>query len=328
MKAATYRAYGPPEVLRIEEMARPTPKAGEVLVRVRASSVTSGDARIRGFKEPGIFWLPLRLMLGLFAPRNPVAGMEFAGEIESIGKSVIQFRAGERVFGMTWLHGANAEFTTIPADALIATKPDKLTDAEAAAIPFGALSALVFLRDLGRVQSGQKVLVYGASGSVGVFAVQLAKHLGAEVTGVCSTTNVAMVKSLGADTVIDYKKEDFTKLGETYDLIFDTVGATSFSQCKRALAPEGRHRFLNGGLTQIVQALWTSMRRGKRVVFGVPNNTRDDLLVIKGLIEDGKIMPVIDRTYNLHQIVEAHRYVDSGRKKGSVIITMDGLAQY
>lgn len=327
MQAATYRAYGPPEVLRIENVARPTPKSGEVLVRVRASSVTSGDTRIRGFKEPGVFWLPLRLMLGLFAPRNPIAGMEFSGEIEAMGEAVTQFQVGEPVFGMTWLHGANAEFTAIPADALIATKPDMLTDAEAAAIPFGALSALVFLRDLGRVQRGQKVLIYGASGSVGVFAIQLAKHFGAEVTGVCSTVNVDMVRSLGADHVIDYKNEDFTRQGKTYDLIFDTVGATSFFRCRPALTPHGRHLFLSGGLTQILQALWTSMRRGKRVIFGVPSNKRSVLLVVKGLIEDGTIRPVIDRTYGLNEIVEAHRYVDTGRKKGSVIITMDGLAQ-
>ncbi len=323
MQAATYRAYGPPEVLRIEDMARPTPKFGEVLVRVRASSVTSGDTRIRGFKEPGVFWLPLRLMLGLFAPRNPIAGMEFSGEIEAMGEAVTQFQVGEPVFGMTWLHGANAEFTAIPADALIATKPDMLTDAEAAAIPFGALSALVFLRDLGRVQRGQKVLIYGASGSVGVFAIQLAKHFGAEVTGVCSTVNVDMVRSLGANHVIDYKNEDFTRQGKTYDLIFDTVGTTSFFRCRPALTPHGRHLFLSGGLTQILQALWTSMRRGKRVIFGVPSNKRTDLLMVKGLIEDGTIRPIIDRTYALNDIVEAHRYVDTGRKKGSVIITID-----
>ena len=327
MKAATYRKYGPPEVLKIEDVTRPLPKDTEVLVRVRASSVTSGDARIRGFKDLGIFWLPMRLMLGLLAPRNPVAGMEFAGEIESLGRAVTQFRACERVFGMTWLHGANAEYLTIPANALITTMPDRLTDAEAAAVPFGALSALVFLRDLGRVQSGQKILVYGASGCVGVFAVQLAKHFGAEVTGVCSTTNVDIVKSLGADKVIDYKKEDFSKNGETYDLIFDTVGATSFSRCKRSLTSFGRHLFLTGGLPQILQALWTSTRQGKRVVFGAPSNTRNDLLYIRGLIETGKLRPVIDRTYGLFEIVEAHRYVDTGRKKGSVVIAVDGQVQ-
>lgn len=325
MQAATYRAYGPPEVLHIEEKDRPTPKAGEVLVRVRASSVTSGDARIRGFKDPGIFWLPMRLMLGLFAPRHPVAGMEFSGEIEALGKAVTQFRVGEPVFGMTWLYGANAEYLTIPSDALIAIRPSKLTPKEAAAVPFGALSALVFLRDLGQVKRGQKVLIYGASGSVGVFAVQIAKHFGAEVTAVCSTANVDLAKSLGADHVIDYRTQDFARQGKAYDLIFDTVGVTAFSWCRHALTPQGRHLFLSGGLTQIAQALWTSMRGGKRVVFGVPKNTKADLVVIKSLIEDGTIRPIIDRVYPLHEIVEAHRYVDTGRKRGSVVIMIDGL---
>jgi NADPH:quinone reductase-like Zn-dependent oxidoreductase len=327
MKAAVYRKYGPPEVLGIEDVARPTPKDTEVLVRVRASSVTSGDVRMRGFRDAGVFWLPMRLMLGLFGPRNPIAGQEFAGQVESVGHAVTQFRAGEAVFGMTWLHGANAEYAVVPADALITTKPDPLTDAQAAAVPFGALSALAFLRDLGGVQRGQNILVYGASGCVGVFAVQLAKYFGAVVTGVCSTVNVDLVKSLSADRVIDYTREDFTKSGETYDLIFDTVGVTAFSRCKRVLKPNGVHLFLTGGLPQILQALWTSMRPGKRVVFGMPRNTGKDLAWIRDLIAAGAIGPVIDRTYPLHEIVEAHRYVDTGRKKGSVVIEVAGQSQ-
>jgi NADPH:quinone reductase-like Zn-dependent oxidoreductase len=327
MKAAIYRKYGPPEVLGIENVARPTPKDDEVLVRVRASSVTSGDVPMRGFRDAGVFWLPMRLMLGLFGPRNPIAGQEFAGQVESVGQAVTRFRVGEAVFGMTWLHGANAEYAVVPADALITIKPEMLTDAQAASVPFGALSALAFLRDLGGVQRGQKILVYGASGCVGVFAVQLAKHLGAAVTGVCSTANVDLVRSLGADRVIDYTREDFTGTGETYDVIFDTVGVTAFTRCRRALKPNGVHLFLSGGLLQILQSLWTSMRPGKRVVFGVPHSSCEDLMYIRNLIEAGAIRPVIDRTYHLHEIVDAHRYVDTGRKKGSVVIEVAGQAR-
>ena len=322
MKAAIFRKYGPPEVLKVEEARRPIPKDSEILVRVRVSSVTSGDARIRGFRAPVVFWLPMRLMLGLLGPRNPVAGQEFAGDVAAVGKAVTQFRVGDRVFGMTWLHGANAEYLTIPANGLVATRPDGLTDAQAAAIPFGALSALAFVRDLGRVRRGQKVLVYGASGCVGVFAIQIAKAFGAEVTGVCGTANMEMVRLLGADKVIDYTAEDFTRRGETYDLILDTIGVTSFRRSRPALTPNGVQLFLAGGLTQIIQMLWTSLGRGKRVVFGSPRNTRLDLLTIKALVEAGTISPFIDRAYRLDEIVEAHRYVDTGRKKGSVIINI------
>ncbi len=325
MKAATYSSYGPPDVLKLADVARPTPKDNEVLVWVRASSVTSGDARMRGFRVSGLFWLPLRLWLGLFGPRYPIPGMEFSGRVMAAGAKVTRFKVGEPVFGLN-LFGANAEYAVVPEDAVMAPKPDMLSDAEAAAVPFGALTALLFLRDLGQVKSGHHVAVYGASGNVGVFAVQLAKYFGATVTGVCSAANMALVKSLGADRVVDYASHDFTAGGETYDIIFDTVGRTRFAHCKRALKPHGRHLFLDGGLREIAQTLATALRRGKRVIFGVPSPAQEDLAVIKTLIEAGQITPVIDRTYPLHDIAEAHRYVDTGRKRGSVVIDVDGLA--
>lgn len=323
MLAATRNRYGPPEVLHVEEVARPTPKRGEVLVQVRASTVTSGDVRLRAFKGAGVFWLPMRLLFGVLRPRTPVMGMEFAGAVAEVGSGVTRFRVGDEVFGMK-IGGANAEFLTIRETGAIAAAPGRLTLEAAAATPFGALSALAFLRDFVRIKAGQKVLIYGASGAVGVFAVQLAKHFGAHVTGVCSTANVDLVASLGADDVIDYTKADFTKLPDVYDAILDTVGSTSFSRCQRILAPNGRHVFVAHTLTQLLQALWTAMRPGKRVIVGFSSgDSQDDLLLIRGLIETGEIKPVIDRTYKLRDIADAHRYVDTGRKRGAVVVSLD-----
>lgn len=322
MLAVTCRRYGPPEVLRVEEVARPTPKAEEVLVRVRASSVTSGDVRMRAFTGAGIFWLPMRLLFGVLRPRNPIAGMEFAGTIAAVGQGATAFRVGDAVFGMK-IGGANAEFLAIREAGAIAAMPDRLTFGAAAVVPFGALSALEFLRDFVQIKSGQKILIHGASGAVGVFAVQLAKHFGAHVTGVCSTANLELVTSLGADQVIDYSKDDFTQGSIVYDAILDTVGGTSFSRSKRVLAPYGRHVFVVQTLTQLLQAFWTSLRRGKRVIVGFSGgDSKDDLLLIKGLIEAGRIRTVIDRTYRLQEIVDAHRFVDTGRKRGGVAVSI------
>lgn len=322
MLAATYRRYGPPDVLTIEEVARPTLKADEVLVRVRASSVTSGDVRMRAFTGAGIFWLPMRLLFGVLRPRNPVAGMEFAGTITEVGRGVTAFRVGDAVFGMK-IGGANAELLAARESGAIAAKPDGLTFEQAAVVPFGALSALEFLRDFVHIKPGQKILIHGASGAVGVFAVQLAKYFGAHVTGVCSAANAELVASLGADQVIDYSKSDFTQGPIVYDAILDTVGGTSFSRAKRVLTPYGRHVFVVQTLTQLLQALWTSMRRGKRVIVGFSGgDSKDDLLLIKGLIEAGRIRPVIDRTYRLQGIVDAHRFVDTGRKQGGVAVSV------
>ncbi len=322
MQAVACFRYGPPEVLKVEEVARPTPKADEVLVRVRASTVTSGDVRMRAFTGAGIFWLPIRLLFGVLRPRNPITGMEFAGSIAAVGDGASGFSVGDAVFGMK-IGGANAEFLTIRETAAIAARPEGLTFGEAAAIPFGALSALAFLRDFVRIKPGQKILIHGASGAVGVFALQLAKHFGAHVTAVCSAANVELVASLGADRVIDYAKVDFTQGSDVYDAILDTVGGSSFSRSKRVLAPQGRHVFIVQELTQLLQALWTAMRPGKRVVVGFSSgDSQEDLVLIKRLIEAGAIRPVIDRTYTLDDIVEAHRYVDSGRKRGAVIVYM------
>lgn len=322
MKAAISRNYGPPEVLKIEEVERPSPKADEVLVEVHKSSVTSGDVRMRAFTGAGIFWLPMRLLFGVLRPRNPIPGMEFSGRVAAIGEDVTSFRVGDAVFGMK-IGGANAAYVAVSEKRAIAAKPEGLSFEEAAATPFGALSALEFLRDIARVKPGHNVLIHGASGAVGVFAVQLAKYLGANVTGVCSAANIEMVKSLGADAVIDYTAADFTKGAAIYDVILDTVGGTSYSRSKRVLAPNGRHVFMVQELTQLLQALSTSMRPGKRVIVGFSGgDSKDDLLTIRRLIEAGTIRPVIDRTYDLAQIVEAHRYVDTGRKRGAVIVSV------
>ena len=322
MKAVTCRRYGPPEVLRVEEVFQPTQKADEVLVRVNASTITSGDTRMRAFKGAGIFWLPMRLLFGVLRPRNPVTGMEFAGTVVAIGSAVTGFRVGDAVFGMK-IGGANAEYVAVSEKGAIAAKPENLNFEEAAAVPFGALAAVAFLRDFSRLKAGQRVLIYGASGAVGVFAVQIAKHFGAEVTAVCSAANVGLVKELGADFIIDYTTADFTKFNETFDVILDTVGATSFSRSKRVLSRNGRHVFLVQSLTQLLQALWTSLRPGKRVICGISGgNSKEDLILVSGLIKSGEIKPVIDRTYGLSDIVAAHRFVDTGRKRGSVVLAI------
>ena len=326
MKAIVYTQYGSPDVLRLAEVAKPTPKDNEVLVKVHASSVTSGDCNLRGFTfVPRGFGLISRLMLGYRRPKKAILGVEVAGEIEAAGKDVISFKQGDPVFGIdgTGL-GAYAEYKCMPGTGGLALKPANLTYEEAAAIPNGALTALTFLKKLANVQPGQKILIVGAAGSVGSAAVQIAKYLGAEVTGVCSTANVTLVKSLGADQVIDYTQEDFSKSGQTYDIIFDTVGKTSFSQCKNALKPAGRYLASAGGLLEFGQMLWTSIIGGKKVLAGMSSERKEDLAFIKELAEAGKIKPVIDRCYPLEQMAEAHRYVDQGHKKGNVVITVAG----
>ncbi len=323
MKAIVCTKYGPPDVLQLKEVEKPTPKDNEVLIRIHATTVTSGDVVIRSSKYVGLF-LPLgRIMFGLIRPRKTIPGSELAGEIESIGKDVTRFKKGDQVFGLTSglsFGGANAEYICLK-EGLVATKPPNVTYDEAAAVPIGAISALHFLRK-GNVQRGHKVLIYGASGSVGTFAVQFAKYFGAEVTGVCSTTNIEMVKSLGADKVIDYTQEDFTKSGQTYDVIFDTVIKTSFSRCKNSLKPRGVYLTTDWPLLQ-GQALWASAVGSKKVIFGTPSENHEDLILLKELVEAGKIKSVIDRRYPLEQTAEAHRYVDKGHKKGNVVITVE-----
>ncbi len=317
MKAIVYTKFGPPEVLHLQEVEKPTPKANEVLIKIDATTVVKEDPDMRA--SPGFN--------GFLKPRHPILGQELAGEVEAIGRDVTRFKPGDQVFGID-MFGAYAEYKCMPETGALAIKPANMSYEEAASVPNGALTALPFLRDKGKIQSGQTVLIYGASGSVGTAAVQLAKYYGAEVTGVCSTSNLEWVKSLGADQVIDYTQEDFTENGKTYDIIFDTVGKRSFSECKGSLTDEGIYLATVPTPVMMLQALWTAIAGGKKVKFAATGlrpaeEKTKDLVFLTELIEAGKIKAVIDRCYPLEQIAEAHSYVEKGHKKGNVVITVE-----
>jgi NADPH:quinone reductase-like Zn-dependent oxidoreductase len=302
MRAIVCTRYGPPEVLQLRDLPKPQPKGSEVLIRIAATTVTASDCIVRAFNMPLRLKLPMGAVLGFRAPRNPILGLVLAGEVESAGKDVTQFKPGNQVYAFTaFRFGAYAEYKCLPEKAILARKPSNLTHEQAAAIPYGGLLALYFLRQA-NIESRRHVLVYGASGAIGTTAVQLAKHFGAEVTGVCSAANVDLVKSLGADTVIDYTKEDFTQNGARYDLIFNAVGKRkAVLRTEGSLTAGGRHITVDDSSPKL------------RV---------EDLAFLTDLVESGGLRPVIDRIYPLEQIVDAHRYVDQGHKKGNVVIAV------
>ncbi len=317
MKAIVYTKFGPPEVLQLREVEKPTPKANEVLIKIVATTVVKEDPDMRA--APGFN--------GFLKPRHPILGQELTGEVEATGRDVTRFKPGDQVFGID-MFGAYAEYKCMPENGALAVKPTNMSFEEAASVPNGALTALPFLRDKANIRSEQTVLIYGASGSVGAAAVQLARYYGAKVTGVCSTANLEWVKSLGADQVIDYTQEDFTENGKTYDIIFDTVGKCSVSECKGSLTDEGIYLTTVPTPVLMLQVLWPARSGSKKVKFAAtglrPAREKiKDLVFLKELIEAEKIKPVIDRSYPLEQIAEAHRYVEQGHKKGNVVITVE-----
>jgi len=326
VKAILHTQYGPPDLLRLKEVDKPAPKDNEVLIRIHATTVSTGDCNVRNFTFVTQSMLPIaKLMFGVGKPwKARILGTELAGEVERAGKDVKRFKRGDRIVASTGMAGGgHAQYACLREKGALAIIPDALSWEEAVAIPFGANAALYFLRDLGQIQAGQELLILGASGSIGSAGVQLAKHFGATVTAVCSGANVEMVKSLGADKLIDYTKEDFTKSGNTYDLIFDIVGATTFDRCQDLLKPQGVFLQNIMGVTDIVRILWTSITGGKTLKGGVAMENLERLNLIAQLAAAGTLKPVIDRRYPLELIAEAFKYVEQGHKKGNVVITVE-----
>lgn len=317
MKAVVYTSFGPPEVLSLQERPAPVPGHDEVLVRVAATSVTAADCMVRRGRP---LWG--RLILGIRRPSRQVIGTEFSGTIETVGRDVRTFAPGDKVFGLTGFRlGAYAQFVCLPEQGSLAHAPSSITIGDAVAYVDGATTAIFFLKHLAGVRAGDRVLIIGASGSIGTFAVQIAAWLGAEVTGVCGTLNVDLVRSLGANRVIDYSKHDFTEENQTYDIIFDTVTKSSFQRCKKSLTPQGRY-IPTTGLLNFVSSFWTSLWGGRRVLAGMSVEKKAALELVRDLVDAGKLRSIIDRRYPVDRIAEAHAYVEAGHKKGNVVIEM------
>jgi len=322
MRAVVCERYGPPEVLRIQEVERPVPKDNEVRVRVCATTASTGDCELRRFDLPLWLWLPARIGFGIRGPRSKILGQELAGEVDAVGRGVRRFREGDRIFARTGFSmGAYAEYACLPEDGPVAAMPANVSFEEAAPVPMGGLEALHFLRAAGSLD-GREVLINGAGGSIGTFAVQIAKAWGAEVTAVDSHGKLDMLRSIGADRVIDYRKEDFTTGGEAYDVIFDVVGGCPFDRCLRSVRKGGAYLMANPGLSQMARGRWTSRTSSRRVVFGAASDKAEDLAYLGELMASGEMSSVIDRRYPLEEAAEAHRYVEQGQKKGSVVLTV------
>jgi NADPH:quinone reductase-like Zn-dependent oxidoreductase len=324
MKAVVYRQYGGPDVLRFAEVTTPVPKDDEVLIKIHATTVTAGDWRVRSLDVPKGFGLLSRLALGVTGPRQPILGTELSGVIAGIGKAVTKFKPGDAVFAFPGTRmGCHAEYTCMPEDGALALKPANLGHEQAAALSFGGTTALHFLRQA-KLSAGEKVLINGASGAVGMAAVQLARHFGAEVTAVCSAGNAGLVRSLGADHIIDYTTEDFTRNGRVYDVIMDTAGTAPFARSSASLRDGGRLLLVLAGLRDLLSIPWIALTNSRKVIGGTAKAKSSDLRLLAGLAERGEYAPVIDRRYRFDEIVEAHRYVDTGRKRGNVVITVEG----
>jgi NADPH:quinone reductase-like Zn-dependent oxidoreductase len=322
MKAIVCDRYGPPDVLRLADVTKPQPKDNQVLIKVHAATVTQGDCEVRAFRLAGWIWVPARIAIGITRPRQPILGMEVAGEVEAVGRSVTEFAVGDRVFASTGFGmGAYAEYACVPGGGPIARIPDGVSYAEAAGIPTGGLNGLHFVRRC-KVQPGEAVLINGAGGAIGSFAVQFAKQAGAEVTAVDRGDKLDMLRALGADHVIDYKQEDFTRNGKRYDVIIDVVGKSPFSRSVAALNEHGRYFLGNPRAWQMLRAVWTTRKDGKTVLFDFALESRDDLNQLMGMVAAGALKVVIDRTYPLEQTAEAHRYVEASNKKGIVVISV------
>lgn len=328
MKAIVWTKYGPPDGLQLKEVEKPAPREDEILIKIHATTVTAGDCEMRRLQLPLMLSFPVRLYAGLLRPKRiTILGQELAGEVAEVGQNVNLWKAGDRVFGTTGFgFGAYAEYICLPAEpddaqGALAAKPTNLTYEEAAAVPTAGFEALHFLRKA-NIQPGKKVLIIGAGGSIGTFSVQLARHFGAEVTGVDSAEKLDMLRSIGAQHVIDYTREDYTKYGESYDLIIDVVGKGSVARRLKLLKPDGYYFLAYAGLSHIFLAIWTSLTGGKKLKIESANQQKDDLIFLKELIEAGKIKPIIDRYFPLEQAAEAHRYIETGRKRGNVVLTL------